>query len=401
MPNNVVEISSQATGDDKDHSADRNQTLSNNEVIEVISDDEVEVVTDNNRNFNNSNRNRQINVSEHELSDDEIQITHVNTLSESPSNEFGQIRRVRGGRHVRNTRRRFEVSDDDVQLINERPILRPLSANAVYDTRDSDYSEGLVIHTPRGDFQSNEFTRAFNNNNIRRDVVRPRPRTRRDILLNNRNLNRRRQISSRFYSELEQFEIPFDLFRASVYFPSGEPVNIENSIMERIERDNDNAVDSRLATEKIYNRKFLNEKKELTKKESNGYTNDISPKMGVCCELCAIPLGEGMPDDFEVDHRYDTNIEEYSKQYHANAPWFCIRMCSEADIALSKRVFIAKCGHVYCGRCVKNIGNRPPRAKTKSMDLTILNPQVYSPRKCPAPECNRQFSLKGFTELYF
>ena len=77
------------------------------------------------------------------------------------------------------------------------------------------------------------------------------------------------------------------------------------------------------------------------------------------CELCNIELGEGVPEDFQGDVRYDSKFQHYCQEYECTAPWFCIYPFTKVDIDLSKRAFISKCGHLFCGRCVKNIGNRP------------------------------------------
>lgn len=197
---------------------------------------------------------------------------------------------------------------------------------------------------------------------------------------------------------LQQQRALFHMFHS---YGLAEPVS--NTIMERLARDDEAALDRKIEKENIHNRKMLRQKENIAKDEAEGYTNNVTPLGTLLCELCGIELGEGIPSEFRPDPRYDDNLTEYAGKFRVNAPWFCIRQTSDVDIALSKRVFAAKCGHVFCGRCIKNIGNRPPgRRSKKKEELTILNPQISAPRKCPAKGCGVVFNKgkKTFTELF-
>ncbi|KAK6461904.1 hypothetical protein DFJ63DRAFT_206243 [Scheffersomyces coipomensis] len=175
----------------------------------------------------------------------------------------------------------------------------------------------------------------------------------------------------------------------------------ENSIMQRIERDNEHELDNRITRERNFNKRILEDKQQSIKEEKSGYVNDIKSSSNLCCEVCAIILGEGIPSDFKPNIAYNENYQKYVQQYRVNAPWFCITQCSPVDIELSKRIFVAKCGHVYCGRCVKNIGNRPRKTKSTPSGYTIHNPQVYAPHSCAAKDCQKRLTPKSFTELYY
>lgn len=175
---------------------------------------------------------------------------------------------------------------------------------------------------------------------------------------------------------------------------------IENSIMQRIERDNDLRVDSRLADEKVYNKKTQTNLQQVPKNELPGYTNNIKENVDTCCELCGAVLGDGIPEDFKPDKRYNADLEKYISIYRVNAPWFCIKQVTPADIDLSKRIFRLKCGHVFCGRCVRNIGNKPKKTKA-NLGISIDNPLYYAPRRCPAIDCKQPFNSKAFLEAYF
>lgn len=178
-----------------------------------------------------------------------------------------------------------------------------------------------------------------------------------------------------------------------------DPDQIDNAIMNRIEQEAEDVLDRRLVSENLNNRKTLDEKKEAAHKTLEGYTTTISPEKELGCEVCGVILGLGIPLDFKVDHRYNKNIVNYIKHYRVLAPWFCQTQITQLDRDLSKRIFASKCGHAYCGRCVKNIGNKPKR--TRLREITITNPHVYAPIKCPGDECQRKLTPKSFVEVYY
>lgn len=178
---------------------------------------------------------------------------------------------------------------------------------------------------------------------------------------------------------------------------------VSQSIMERLEREDERSLDRRIQRENIHNRKVLQKKEGVAKDEQPGYTNNISRDDNLICELCGVVLGEGIPADFKPDPRYNDELEKHASEHRVNAPWFCILQCFDGDVELSKRAFAAKCGHVFCGRCIKNIGNRPTGRRTKKNEaMTITNPHISAPRKCPAPECGTAFNRgkRTFTELF-
>ncbi|KAI5969284.1 hypothetical protein CANMA_001731 [Candida margitis] len=182
------------------------------------------------------------------------------------------------------------------------------------------------------------------------------------------------------------------------------PDDFENSIMQRIEEDNNRAADARLERESNYNRKSMMEKQKLAAAENSKgtHTSKINSGDNLVCELCGVTLGEGVPEDFKGDPKYDHNFAKYADQYRTQAPWFCVNPFTSADHDLSKRIFASKCGHTFCGRCVKNIGGRPTRkAKDSPSGFTVKNPSIYAPTKCPAKDCAKKFVAKAFTEVYF
>ena len=183
-----------------------------------------------------------------------------------------------------------------------------------------------------------------------------------------------------------------------LHSPEGE---VSAAIMDRINRAEEHTLDRKIESENKHNKNVLEKKKGISSAELDGYTNNIAEDDNLMCELCGVVLGEGIPADFEPDPKYDDALEQHASVSQVKAPWFCIRQCFSIDKDLSKRVFAAKCGHVFCGRCMKNIGNRlSVKGGKRSNDITILNPNIYAPRKCPAKECGVVFKKSKFTELF-
>lgn len=182
----------------------------------------------------------------------------------------------------------------------------------------------------------------------------------------------------------------------------GLPDEVENGIMQRIERENESELDSRYQSAIAHNQKAIATKKEISKQELKGYTNDIKADSHLGCELCGTILGQGIPDEFVVDPKFDDYFEKYARELRVQSPWICVAQLTQADRDLLRRVFINQCGHVFCGRCVKNIGSRR-RSKRGSTRVSTPNmkPSYYAPASCPAVDCRKKFSTKSLTELYF
>lgn len=200
-------------------------------------------------------------------------------------------------------------------------------------------------------------------------------------------------------------EIMFQQQRAlfRMFHSFSPPDEVSSAIMERLEREDESQLDRKIESENRHNRKLLLQKQYVAKDEAAGHTNDVAPGTNLLCELCGVVLGEGIPADFQPDPQYDDELQAHAARCHVNAPWFCVRQCFDTDIQLSKRVFMAKCGHAFCGRCIKNIGNRPPGRRMKKQEqFSILNPHISAPRKCPAAGCGSTFNKakRTFTELY-
>lgn len=314
---------------------------------------------------------------------------------------------------TRNVRpdRGVESVDDDIQIVDERPVL-PLARFGDSDEfRLALLGRFGTVDSPIGTFEGafgrvvsvitgmNRWRRVGDRNNPNTNNQNSNQNNNQNSNGSRRLLRRRRPVRYPANTTFEQFELPFLLGAAGG--DGDEATAMERSIMERIERENDRDLDGKLRLENVYNTKQLKAKQQIAAGELRGYTNSISGATPFTCELCGVQLGSGIPGDFSVSPKYDACLERYSRLYRVQAPWFCSRMILAADIDLSKRVFVAKCGHVYCGRCIKNIGNRP-RNKRATKKLTIDNPGIFAPKRCPAPQCNVEFRGKRtFTELYF
>lgn len=379
------------------------------EVIEILSDEDQDDIQPVENVDDATGNNESLVIQEQNNEDDDIQITGSNSTDQSAS-ETGRIRR-RGQLVLRlrerDVRRRTNNEEDDIEIIDERPAEQALSSgmNPFHRSLLSRFQENHV-ETPIGVFETNDNSSTSRSESENERITRSlEPRRR----MPTRSSRGRRLRTPRMndYVPLEQFILSQQLYR-NLYGDfedfDDQPMSdvVEGSVMARIERDNENAIDQRLQNENLFNRKALQNKKEVTDKELPGFTNDITPDTNSCCVLCGVILGEGIPEDFKANIYYNDNFKLFSKQYTVQAPWFCIKQCLPADFDLAKRVFVAKCGHVYCGRCVKNIGNRPPGRKKQNQAHSIENPLISAPKKCACKECNVSFiGKKSFTELYF
>lgn len=275
-------------------------------------------------------------------------------------------------------------SDGGVEIVSVTPI----------QNEDSHFTQIQTPHTI--EYPGNPRRPVLPPRNTRNVRRRPNPDDMLFVHTNGRNLPIPALLHGHFPELLlEQQRALFRMFHS--YAPSGE---VSNSIMQRLDREDDSALDRRIENENVFNRKTLQKKKEIA--EPPGYTNDISPEENLLCELCGVVLGEGIPSDFKPDRKYDDDLAKHAAEFRVNAPWFCIRQCFDTDVEMSKRVFAAKCGHVFCGRCIKNIANRPPGRRPKKQQLSVLNPLVAAPRKCPAHNCGVAFTKgkRTFTELF-
>lgn len=253
--------------------------------------------------------------------------------------------------------------------------------------------------------QSNSSSNATSRHTNTPIVVEPFHGRRRDRLSASilRNLRHSRNSVNQNSSDRMHWFRPFAFHPFSLEFNfSSAEHSVSANVLEAIRRSEEREINQKLQKEDKINHKTLAKKKQIAETSMEGYISTISAEINYVCELCAVVLGEGIPADFTPDPKYDENIEEHASALRTNAPWFCLRQCFDSDYELLRRVFAAKCGHVFCGRCIKNIGNRPSlRSKRNAGVANITDPRISAPRKCPVKDCGAGFMGKRtFTELF-
>ncbi|KAH3682465.1 hypothetical protein WICPIJ_006558 [Wickerhamomyces pijperi] len=184
-------------------------------------------------------------------------------------------------------------------------------------------------------------------------------------------------------------------------FPNGNRDEIGQDIMAMLERRDNADFDAR--AKKNQQLTEIHQKKIQGASESlkSPYTSTIEEDEEYVCVLCGVVLGVGIPDGFKGD-RSNSILVQLQEKYDVLAPYQASKLISDVDSDLSKRIFFAKCGHTYCGRCVKNISNfkTPPRTKKSkggADENSIDNPRVFAPGKCVADDCGS--GLKGKTKF--
>lgn len=127
----------------------------------------------------------------------------------------------------------------------------------------------------------------------------------------------------------------------------------------------------------------------------------------VCC-LCGVELGVGIPDDFQVISKVDRGVsfECLVYKYKFHCPYQSLAKPSQLDRDLSKRTFVASCGHTFCGRCFARIDNARSKSRMAKKRLSELkgssHPDNYGPKVCPAPGCKACLRSRGkMREAFF
>ncbi|CDR41018.1 CYFA0S06e00298g1_1 [Cyberlindnera fabianii] len=136
------------------------------------------------------------------------------------------------------------------------------------------------------------------------------------------------------------------------------------------------------------------------------YTCAISEDEEYACVLCGVTLGGGIPSDF-APPKLTKPLAALQEKNDVQAPYEAMKLVTDVDRDLSKRIFSARCGHTYCGRCVKNISNVKGSMKEvrkkgiKRTDNVIDNPFVYAPLKCVGGDCQQRLGGRtAFFELF-
>lgn len=196
--------------------------------------------------------------------------------------------------------------------------------------------------------------------------------------------------------------------------------SIMNAIQEREERERDVRVKNITEKSRPQEEKFLQRCRELPDGYSASFSTKASPRVeiredgkpptitvddiaaeeweeiAVCC-LCGVELGVGIPDDFEGMSKDDRDVpfQSLTTKYDFHCPYQSLARPTKVDRDLSKKTYVAPCGHTYCGRCVVRIRNASTRYTNKESKKKLSqlqgssHPDNYGPRTCPAADCKQ------------
>lgn len=234
------------------------------------------------------------------------------------------------------------------------------------------------------------------------------------------------------YDDLNEYDYDYDYVERNQPERENERTqNIINMIQEREERERDARVKNFMLKTKTMQENFHEKAKNLPDGYSANF--DIIPKMKLnivkngeeervivddddtwqyqidvpTCALCGVELGVGIPDDFLGISKDDRGLsfEYLVDKYQYHCPFQSLLKPTQLDRDLSKRTYIANCGHTFCGRCYVRIENAKARIKMSKKKLAELkgssNPDNYGPKKCPAADCKGILRAKGkMREMY-
>ncbi|CDK28880.1 unnamed protein product [Kuraishia capsulata CBS 1993] len=197
------------------------------------------------------------------------------------------------------------------------------------------------------------------------------------------------------------------------------PPGVMETIRQWEEADDNRRVSDRQSMANKW-RQTNTEKSTISAPEKKYFTSEISNKQNQVCVLCGVVLGEGIPEDFNTSKGEpdESDVQEYVSRQHIRAPWRFTDMLTPADRDLSKKIFFARCGHVYCGRCVNNINRYLPsktgekagknkRRKTVKVDfdnpgtMDFRDYNLFAPNSCAAEGCEKKTSTKAFFRELF
>lgn len=202
------------------------------------------------------------------------------------------------------------------------------------------------------------------------------------------------------------------------------PANIMRILQSRDEQKEEERISSRT---KIANAERIKKSKlsKVSEQNKSQYSNDLGGEdRKEVCVLCGVDLVEGIPKQYEEkDGKYEVTKEKDIKQLIDEGfrlPWNLMDRYTPVEIDLSKKVYFCNCGHIYCGRCVRNIisfksmnakERRAEKNKIKGElanydkltieELNMRKSSQWAPIKCVGKDCDKAFSgKKPFTAMY-
>ncbi|GMM35652.1 SUMO-targeted ubiquitin ligase complex subunit [Saccharomycopsis crataegensis] len=196
--------------------------------------------------------------------------------------------------------------------------------------------------------------------------------------------------------------------------------DISEDIWHQVDMMESRELQQKFDTQKEHASNYIKRAEDSVKVLPKGYTSTIDKNSELLCPLCGVILGAGICDgystliqlekqkkqnnsghvlvDYDNEKMYHKSIQEFGCQ----APYQLLPFITETDIKLSRKIYYAKCGHVFCGRCVQRVASRPMRESRKNAKApkNIHNPTVYAPSKCVADNCKAKLVGGRFVEIY-
>ncbi|SCW00214.1 LAFE_0B11958g1_1 [Lachancea fermentati] len=228
----------------------------------------------------------------------------------------------------------------------------------------------------------------------------------------------------------DDFDEPYSPY--GEYDEERQTQNIIEMIQAREEQENDSRKKKYMEDSRAKQEAFLKKAEELPECFSSSF--DTTPKIkikitkngkeeevlvtddqaaenykdiAVCC-LCGVELGIGIPSEFLGISKLDRGVsfEGLTAKYQFHCPYQSLAKPSVADRDLSKRTYVASCGHSFCGRCFARIDNARSYNRASKKKLNQLkgasHPDNYGPRQCPADGCNNAIRTRGkMREVFF
>ncbi|SCU86106.1 LADA_0D12310g1_1 [Lachancea dasiensis] len=211
-----------------------------------------------------------------------------------------------------------------------------------------------------------------------------------------------------------------------------ETQSIIEMIQAREELENDNRKRKFMESSKLQQNEFIARATKLPKGYSSSF--DTKPSLGIsipgrgkdeiisvvdeeesndfmevpACTLCGVELGVGIPEDYKGLSSEDRGVsfEALVAKYHFSCPYRTLLSITDADRDLSRRTYVANCGHMFCGRCFYRLSSMVGQTRSAKRDFKGVSgpshPDNFAPKRCPAEHCNYLLRAKyRMREIFF